>query len=775
MDFHEERKWKRAFASIYAKGAKILVDERKKKKKIDDLYKKCYSIYFTINHGNYSSEFSDDNKKNELNDYLKPKLNEYDNLEKELNNWKKQIKDLENKLKSNIKTEGIYVNGFLDIFSLIQSIINNQEEKLKEMKITNKSGGVQDFTMPGSLSDVAVMLMNTNLMVKENKNCTIIADKSNINYNEVNKKISEIIKQVIEEFNKQVIRIEETNINNSIKQNSKNINNNFNNNNINSYNNQNIQNDLSNLNNNNNQKIYENQNQDINNINKYNNTNLNNLKSEEDEANDFEMKLKNGLNPSKLILNIEEEISQENLVKSLQYNLQIDNCFILPLYNFDKLMNTTFDLNSVEFDSKNAFYKIFPMIENDESKLASKKLIDYLEAPTPPLNNINKNKKIINIDYEQTTRYKQLTPLQKLIILYGIFATGNNPYLINCLLNVYYPTHCIMYNADEMNYISKKILEEVGIEYEYNFCNINEDIFNFNHNNKYFLNNSQRVDIESALYIAEYTDFEYNNTMRKIFNLKDDNNKDEYNQIYNNIKHKDQYKLNCDFNLNNKNMSIQRSNLFINIITQNPYLTNREMKKNMLSELISYLKRLCEKTKEFQKNNKSKFNYFTGEEMSNNTRQINDLNYKEIIENKNKTLNKNDVLKQLRDHKNEFKTYSIKEMKQKLIKKEINNKEEDVKTKILSVINTYSEYNIKNEWESMRKVWYQNNQRFNPIFKFNDKNEKSNEAVRKNPAINYNSGGNIGANNNGNNQGGIGGKDGGSNIFSNVQNVKTNQ
>jgi hypothetical protein len=34
------------------------------------------------------------------------------------------------------------------------------------MKITNKSGGVQDFTMPGSLSDVAVMLMNTNLMVK---------------------------------------------------------------------------------------------------------------------------------------------------------------------------------------------------------------------------------------------------------------------------------------------------------------------------------------------------------------------------------------------------------------------------------------------------------------------------------------------------------------------------------------------------------------------------------------------------------------------------------
>ena len=647
------------------------------------------------------------------------------------------------------------------------------------MKITNKSGGVQDFAMPGSLSDVAVMLMNTNLISKENKNCTIIADKSNINYNEVNKKISKIIKQVIEEFNKQVLRIEETNINNSIKKNSKNINNFINNynNNSNLYSSQNIQNDISNMNNNNSQKIYENQNlfqyQELNKSANIANINLNSIKNEEDEANDFESKLNNGLNPSKLILNIEEEISQDNLVKSLQYNLQIENCFVLPFYDYNKLMNTTFDLNSVEYNSKNAYYNIFPQIENDERKLAAKKLLDELEVQTPSL--ANKNKKNMNIDYEQTTRYMQLTPLQKLIILYGIFNTGNNPFLINCLLNVYYPTHCIMYSIDEMNYISRKILEEVGIEYEYNFCNIKEDIFNFDQNNKYFLNNSQRVDIESALYISEYTDFEYNNTMRKIFNLKDDNNKDEYNQIYNNIRHKDQYKLSCEFNLKNKNLYMQRAKVFTNIITQNPYLTNKELKKKILSELVNYLKKLCQKIKEFQKNNKSKFNYFTGEEAHDNTRQINDLNYKEIIDNKNKTLNKNDVLRQLREHKNEFKTYSIKQIKQKLIKKEINNKEEDIKTKILNVINTYSEYNIKNEWETMRKVWYQNNQRFNPIFKFNDKIEKLNEAIRKSAACNFNAGGRSGVNNNGNNPGGIGDRDGVNNIFSKVQNVQTNQ
>ena len=647
------------------------------------------------------------------------------------------------------------------------------------MKLNNKHNNMQNLPNYSSLSDVAEMLKNSNRTTRENKNCTIIADKSNINYNQVNSNISEIINQVIEEFNIQVLKVEETNINNSFKQNSKinNINNNNINNSINSNNNsyinQNYQNDI-----NNNQNIISQNNSNYNiqkenkDINK-NNINITNTQKEEDEFNDYEMKLNNGLNPSKLILNIQEEINQENLLKSLQDNLEIENCFILPLYNFEKLINTTFDLNSVEYDIKNAYYKIFPMIENDEKKLSSKKLIDVIE-PQMPINNINKMKKMINTDYEHSIRYDKLTPLQKLIILYGIFTTGNNPYLINCLLNVYYPTHCIMYNNDEMSCICKKILEEIGIEYESNFCNMKDDIFNFDKNNKFFLNNSQKVDIESALYISEFSDFEYNNTMRKIIEIKDDNNKDEYRKIYHNIKHKDQYKLNCDFNLKNNNISLQKSIIFTNVVTQNPYITDNELKKKIMITIIEYLKNLCDKIKEFQKNNRSKYNYFTGEKISNNTRQINDLNYKEIIENKNKKLNKNDVLKQLREHKNDIKTYSIKEtIKNKIIVKEKDNKEKEnkedyIKTKILSIINTYSDYNIKNEWESMRKVWYQNNQRFNPIFKVND---KINEVNRKNNNIMISS---VGHNNNGNNTGNIGGQDG-NNIFSNVQNVKTNQ
>ena len=634
------------------------------------------------------------------------------------------------------------------------------------MKLTNKTNNIQNFSVTNSLSDLAVLLKNSNnLMNKENKNCTIIADKSNINYNKVKSNLSEIIKQVIEEFNKQVLKVEETNINNSFKQNTINQNssnynsNNNNNNNNNVYNNnQNIQNnDI-----NNNQKNLQNiENNDTN----KNNTNLNSTKSEEDEINDFETKLNNGLNPSKLILNIQGDISQEDLVKSLQYNLDIENCFVLPMYNFDKLINTTYDLNNIEFDNKNVFYKIFPLIENDEKKLASKKLVDGLEINNNPLPNINKSKKNMNIDYEQITRYEFLTPLQKLVILYGIFTTGNNPYLVNCILNTYYPTNCITYSIDEMNYICKKLLDEVGIEFEYNFCNMKEDIFNYDKNNKFFLNNSQKVDIESALYTFQYTDFEYNNTIKKIFDLKDDNNKDEYSQIFHNIKNKDQYKLKCDFNLKNKNISIQKSKMFTNIITQNSYIVNNEIRKNYLTKIINYLKDIFDKINQFQKNNKSKYNYFTGEIEHNLNHQINDMNYKEIKENKNRKLYKNDVLKQLRQHKNDFNNFSIKKKREELIKKE-NIKENDIRVKILSIINTYYDSNIKHEWESMRKVWYQNNQRFNPLFKI----DKLNDGIKRSTSIDsriteaYEN-----RVNPSNNQG----KDG--NFFSTVQNVKTNQ
>ena len=213
-------------------------------------------------------------------------------------------------------------------------------------------------------------------------------------------------------------------------------------------------------------------------------------------------------------------------------------------------------------------------------------------------------------------------------------------------------------------------------------------------------------------------------------------------------------------------MSIQFSKILTNIITKNPYITNNEAKKKFLANLIKYLKDLCDTIKQFQLSNKSKYNYFTGQLDPNNSRPVNDLNYKEIIEEKNRKLDKNDVLKQLREHKNEFKTFSIKKGKKDLIEKEeIKSNEDDIKTKILRVINPYSENNIKYEWERMRKVWYQNNQRFNPIFKL----KENNNIIRRNGLL-------TGSNNDNNkNAPGSNNKEASSNLFTNVQGIKTNQ
>ena len=725
---------------IYACDAKKEIHKRKKMQKIDEIYKKCYSLYFAISHWNNSNEILEDDK-NRLYDYIEPKINrnKLDDLEKDLNNWKKKINKLETKLKSNINTNTID-KGFFDIFALIKNIIKSQEERYNQKKLINNENDIEAIPNNISLSDLASRLQYENYLIGMNKNDYTKANKSNIDYKKVNITISEIMEQVINEFKNQSLIIKETNINNSYKQNINNSSNNHTKNNHKSFNNNNYnKNDINN---------------NINDINIYN-YNLNSFDNEEDSIIDFEKKLNNGLNPSNLILNIPEEMNQEDFVKNLQSNLEINDCFILPQYNLDKLINSTVDLNSVAFDSKNVYHKIFPMVENDENKLASKKLIDELEPPNFSTIISDKSKINKNIDLEKDTRYEFLTPLQKLIILYGIFTTGNNPYLINCILNSYYSTRCILYNSEEMKYICSRILEEIGIEYEPNFYNMKENIFNNDKSNNFNLSNSHKVDIESACFISEYSDFEYNNTIRKILDIKDEDNKDAYNQIYHNIKNKDQYKLNSNFNINNKNMFIQNSNIFTKLITKNPYLNKSDIKKNIISKLITYLKDLCDKIKQFQTNNKSGFNYFTGEIVHNNTKQKNDLNYKEIIENKNKKLNKTDVLNLLKENKNRFGTYSIKKIKAQNLKKEEINKEEDIKNEMLCIINSYHDYNIKNNWESMNKVWYQNNQRFNPILKKDcliKTNNIDNIKSDLNKTINKTN-----------------------NIFSHVQSLKTNQ
>ena len=680
MDYYEERKWKKAYGYIIAQNAKIFNEKKEKKIKMNNIYKKIFSLYITINQNYNVSELLEYNTNDRLNDYLFDNIisDNFEELVKDLFFWKKEIKNILNEIKTNKIT--IFNNQkFNNIFNFIQIFINIKEEKVKEIykKINNINFLQYNKLNNININDLADLLTKSdNKNINENHNCYIIGNESDINYDEINCKISQTINQYDEELNEDMIKIETININNA-----KNINNNFLISHSFKYNN-----------------LYDNS---------PNKISLNNKSNTEK----FEEELNSDFDPSNLIMDISDGITFKNIVDYFKNNTDYGNCFSIPLFDFRKSMNNKYNYN----------------IYINEKILEYKKIINGYELHNTSINiNNNIQKKILY--YEKTNR-NNLTPLQKLVALYGVFTTGNNPFLINFILNSYYLTSSSMYNIDEINNITKNILNEIGIKYETNYVNIKNGIFNFNPKNNHYLGSSHIIELEPFCHIYNNNKFKfkYNDIIEKIINLKK-LNVNQNNEYYKNFKnHRKKigfFSKNNKFNIKNKNVSIQKSIFLINMIRYNPFIIDIRLKKNFLKHLLQYLKELCILIKEIKNNNKSIYNYFTGNVIKDNQRQINDIKYKEIKKNKNKHLqNKNNVLKALKQHKKEFKTYSIKKYMEEINKKNNNNikikfNDDHKKINITDRVNKYSEYNINKAWIKMKDNWNKDNYRLNPIFKF---------------------------------------------------------
>ena len=689
MDFHEERKWKKSCAIINAHNIKKHIEKKEKNIKVKNLYKKFYPLYLTINYNYNILDRYSPNKNDKLDYYLYN--NVYNNTREitdQLYKWKKKLKEYETELKLKIKLGNININKFTDIINYIKKNINIQEEKKNEIyKYINNTNIYNSF--PDNLSDYSKLLKYTcNLNTMRNDDTIILeGEESYVNYNEIISNLKNLFNGMDDDNSSKNISIEELNFSE-------------------------LSNSFSNNINKNNKKLF------------YTEINNSSSLSQNIYKIEYEEKLFSKVNPMELIFSSYGDIEPKSIIDHFKnnYNYNIDEICILPNIDTNKMRNFQYDLNDIKYDKKNAYYNIFPDIENEQNKLAYKKMIDDL------LNNKSKQN---NTYFEKNTRYNNLTPLQKLVILYGIFTTGNNPYIINFILNAYYPTSCTLYSIDEMNFITEKILDEIGIKYESNYTNIKSDIFNKDKNNRFYLGSSQLVEIEPVFYQYECSEFEFYNTIQKLSNINDkdnDKNLEEYYKIYLKNRKNDEY--NSKFDIINKNISIQKHILLSNVLTNNPYVENNQIKKYFFKNYINYLKELCKAINKIKNENKSKFNYFTGEVDENNQRQKNDINYEEIKINKSKKLNKNDVLNQIRNNKNKFKTYSIRKYKEGITKKiNINNieantstnanlnKKENLNENIDNILNKFSEYNIKNNWDNMKDEWYQNNRKLNYIFK----------------------------------------------------------
>ena len=679
MDLHEERKWKKACAIINAHNIKKHIEKKEKSIKANILYKKFYSLYLTINYNYNILDRYSPNKNDKLDYYLFNNIyNNTREITDQLYKWKKKLKEYETELKLNLKLDNININKFNDIINCIKKNINTQEERKNEIyKYINNINIYNSFT--DNLSDYSKLLKYTcNLNIMRNDETIILGEESYVNYNEINLNLKNLFNRMDDDdLSQEIINIEELNFNG---QSNSSINNK-----------------------NNNKKLF------------YTEI-IKSSSSQNIYKNVQEEKLYNKINTMELIFNFDGDIEPKNIIDYFKnnYYYNIDEFYFLPIIDTNKIGNFQYDLNDIKFDKKNIYYNIFPDIENNKNKLPYKKLIDEL------LNNKSKNN---NAYFEEITRYNNLTPMQKLIILYGIFTTGNNPYIINFILNTYYPTSCTLYSIDEMNFITEKILDEIGINYNSSYANIKSDIFNKDKDNRFYLGSSQFVEIEPVFYQYEYSEFEFYKTIK---NLSNNNDIEKYYKIV--LKNKKNDKYNLKFDINNKNVSIQKHILLSNVLTNNPYIQNNQIKKYFFKNYINYLKELCKTINKIKNENKSKYNYFTGEVDENNQRQKNDINYEEIKINKNKKLNKDNVLNQIRNNKNKFKTYSIRKYKEGITKKsKINNLNTNINNNINNILNKFSEYNIKNNWDNMKDEWYQNNMKLNYIFKLNNISNNEND------------------------------------------------
>ena len=115
-----------------------------------------------------------------------------------------------------IKIDDINKKKFTDIFSMINSLIDIQEDKIKKI-YDNKNSSLL-LNSPRNLSHFTNSLNQSNQLNNiSNQNYIILSNNSDINYNENYYSFKNIIDKINEEFNGNMINNEKVIINNSDK------------------------------------------------------------------------------------------------------------------------------------------------------------------------------------------------------------------------------------------------------------------------------------------------------------------------------------------------------------------------------------------------------------------------------------------------------------------------------------------------------------------------------------------------------------------------------
>jgi hypothetical protein len=133
LDIFEERKWKKALASILATQCAAKHKYLKTKKKLDKLYRRCMCMYLamTVNNNMCDVTQGHDNMriKDDLSNYIK-RVSDVEYFQKIFEHWKLALLDIKTQLEKkfgSIKK----AKHFLKVLELMENMIKVQEENIK--------------------------------------------------------------------------------------------------------------------------------------------------------------------------------------------------------------------------------------------------------------------------------------------------------------------------------------------------------------------------------------------------------------------------------------------------------------------------------------------------------------------------------------------------------------------------------------------------------------------------------------------------------------------
>ena len=685
LDFYEERKWKKASCFIFSRYCAQEVKTKEENKKLDSLYVKCLNLNSSLKDTKNTSSISlsNDNKNKGQLIFICKKDNEY--IINEIAKWKICINELENKLK---EAKSQKIEKFLRILNEIGNIIKNQEENIKRIDNDEKKRQeLKNETKSFSLSEYALQLQTTLGSAITNSSPGFGQD-SRLDFKNLHKKITSLLDEITGEIYQSI----DTTINNKNSKHKNTINENPNKK-LNIENNQ----DLNMINPNNNIKNFNSNNIISNSIEKRR-ADIKNIENKNLEEITNELI---GNNISTIIFNINDDYSSEEILDFLGEIHNTDKFEQLPSYDYKKIQNEKIDLNSIKLNFENVYFKTFPSVYFNDNSSRNKKLI---EKDIIALKSQTKKKK--SPDSEQNDIYSKLTPLQKLVLIWGISLYGKNEFILNDICNSFSFTKNINLDNEDIEFIIEKILEEINVDMlASNFNSLVSKTFR-----------NIPINIESPIHITTTSRFNYNYQLKDFFSgkIKTLTDSKEIEKKYKLIK----YSFGSIEKRNNQN------NENIHFIYNNPFFENYYMKRKFSYAIMEQMKKLCDQINEISEKNVSQYDYYQMKEIPklesaknnlNHKKKVNDIkSYENIRKAKNKKLNREEVLKDLESSKQQI---DVKKITDNVLDEQNNDCKNIGRPKIMEVLSFFCYETIEKEWKQLRATWYQNNSKFNPKYR----------------------------------------------------------